>query len=177
MRNKSLVDVARNKIVILGVMIIVALASVIVLIAYFAAPGNEDGTQGLEVIDIKITEPKPSVLNDRAITIDYGESVTLNVTVKNKGANITSGEDYCVGIAVITKDGGDYWQLPPDQYIGVDLGPGGTSQHTFAARNREERPFRGECEIQGYIRVVETDDIIARSDVVTVEILYPAAYS
>jgi hypothetical protein len=175
MRNKSLVDIARNKIVILSVVIIVALASVIVLIAYFAAPGTEGGTTGLGVIDIKITEPKPSVLNDRAITIDYGESVTLSVTVKNKGENITSGEDYCVGIAVITKDGSEYWQLPPEQYIGVDLGPGGTSQHSFTARNREERPFRGECEIQGYVRVVETGEIIARSDVVTVEILYPAS--
>lgn len=170
-----MVDIARNKIVILSVVIIVALASVIVLIAYFAAPGTEGGTTGLGVIDIKITEPKPSVLNDRAITIDYGESVTLSVTVKNKGENITSGEDYCVGIAVITKDGSEYWQLPPEQYIGVDLGPGGTSQHSFTARNREERPFRGECEIQGYVRVVETGEIIARSDVVTVEILYPAS--
>jgi hypothetical protein len=175
MRKRSLVDIARNKIVILSVVIIVALASVIVLIAYFAAPGTEGGTTGLGVIDIKITEPKPSVLNDRAITIDYGESVTLCVTVKNKGENITSGEDYCVGIAVITKDGSEYWQLPPEQYIGVDLGPGGTSQHSFTARNREERPFRGECEIQGYVRVVETGEIIARSDVVTVEILYPAS--
>jgi hypothetical protein len=177
MKNKSLVDVARNKTVILSVVIIVAFAGVIALIAYFAAPGNDDGTSGLEVVDIKIAEPKPSVLNDRAVTIDYGESVTLNVTVKNKGANITSGDAYCVGIGVITTEGSAYWQCPPDQYIGVDLGPGGTSQHTFTARNREERPFRGDCEIQGYIKVVETGEIIARSDIVTVEILYPASHT
>ena len=174
--NKSLVDVARNKTLIFCIVLIVVLAGVIALIAYFAAPGNDEGATGLEVVDIKITDPKPSVLNDRAVTIDYGESVTLNVTVKNKGANITSGDAYCVGIWVITAEGSAYWQCPPDQYIGVDLGPGGTSQHTFTARNREERPFRGECEIQGYVKVVETGEIIARSDIVTVEILYPASH-
>jgi hypothetical protein len=177
MPNKSLVDVARNKPVIIGIVLVVAFAGVIALIAYFAVPGNDDGTTGLEIVDIKIAEPKPSVLNDRAVTIDYGESVILNVTVKNKGANITSGDAYCVGIGVITSEGSAYWQCPPDQYIGVDLGPGGTSQHTFTARNREERPFRGECEIQGHIKMVETGEIIARSDIVTVEILYPASHT
>jgi len=97
--------------------------------------------------------------------------------VKNKGENITSGDDYCVGIAVITKEGSEYWRLPPDQFIGVDLGPGGTSQHTFTACNRKERPFRGECDIQAYIKSVETDEIIARSDIMTVEIMYPASSS
>ena len=168
MNSKSLVDVARNKTVLIGIVLIVVLASVIALVAYFAVSGDDDGTTGLEIVDIKIAEPKPSVLNDRAVTIDYGESVILNVTVKNKGENITSGDAYCVGIGVITTEGSAYWQCPPDQYIGVDLGPGGTSQHTFTARNREERPFRGECEIQGHIKVVETDEIVARSDIVTV---------
>ena len=176
MKNKNLVDIVDNKALLQIVAIIALLAIVIVLIAYFAFPGTDDDGEstGLEVVDIKITEPKPSIISDRAITIDYGESVTLNVTVKNKGENITSGDAYCVGIAVITKDGTDYWRLPPDQFIGVDLGPGGTSKHTFTARNREERPFRGECEIQGYVKSVETDEIIARGDIVTVEIMYPA---
>ena len=177
MKNKSLGDVARNKTVLIGIVLVVAFAGVIALVAYFAVLGADDGTTGLEIVDIKIGEPKPSVLNDRVVTIDYGESVILNVTVKNKGANITSGDAYCVGIAVITTEGSAYWQCPPDQYIGVDLGPGGTSEHTFTARNREERPFRGECDIQGHIKVVETGEIVARSDIVTVEILYPASHS
>jgi hypothetical protein len=174
MKNKSLVDIVENRLVVKIAVIIVVLAIVIALIAYFSAPGNDEETTGLEVVDIKITEPKPSIISDRAITIDYGESVTLNVTVKNKGENITSGDDYCVGIAVITKDGTDYWQLPPDQFIGVDLGPGGTSKHTFTAWNRKERPFRGECEIQGYVKSVETGEEVAQSDIVTIEIMYPA---
>ena len=177
MKNRNLVDIVENKTLVKIVAIIVVLAIVIVLIAYFAFPSTDEESTGLEVIDIKITEPKPSIISDRSITIDYGESVTLNVTVKNKGENITSGDAYCVGIAVITKEGSEYWRLPPDQFIGVDLGPGGTSQHTFTAINRRERPFRGECEIQSYIKSVETDEIIARSDIVTVEIMYPASSS
>lgn len=175
MKNKSLVDVVKNKTLVRTTVIIAVLAIVIVLIAYFAFPRDDEETTGLEVVDIKITEPKPAIISDRSITIDYGESVTLNVTVKNRGENITSGDAYSVGIAVITREGSEYWQLPPEQFIGVDLGPGGTSQHTFTASNKKERPFRGECEIQGYVKSVETAEIIARSDIVTVEIMYPAS--
>ena len=177
MNNKSLVNVATNKTVVTSVVIIVVLIVATAGIAYIAFWRQNDETTGLEVIDIKIIEPKPSVLNDRAITVNYGESVTLNVTVKNNGENITSGDAYCVGIGVITKDGSAYWQCPSEQLVGVDLGPGGTARHTFTARNREDRPFRGECEIQGYVKSVETGEIIARSDIVTVEILYPASPS
>jgi hypothetical protein len=177
MKNKSLVDVTANKPIKIAV-IVVVLAIVIAVSAYAAFSRDDDEeTTGLEVIDIKVTEPKPTILNDRTITIDYGESVTFNLTVKNNGRNITAGDGYYVGIGVITNEGGKYWQLPPDQFIGVDLGPGGTSKHTFTARNREERPFKGECDIQGYIKSVATDEILARSDVVTVEIMYPATHS
>ena len=178
MKSKNLVDIVENKTLVKIAAIIVVLALISAAIAYFAFPSTDDEeSTGLEVVDIEITEPKPSIISDRSITIDYGESVTLNVTVKNKGENITSGDAYCVGIAVITSAGDEYWRLPPDQFIGVDLGPRGTSQHTFTAINRRERPFRGECEIQAYIKSVETDEIIARSDVVTVEIMYPASSS
>jgi len=174
MKNKNLVDIVENKTLVKIVAIIVVLSLISVAIAYIALSRHDEETTGLEVVDIKITEPKPSIIRDRSITIDYGESVTLNVTVKNKGENITSGDAYCVGIAVITKDGSEYWRLPPEQFVWVDLGPGGKSQHTFTAINRRERPFRGECEIQSYIKAVETDEIIARSDIVTVEIMYPS---
>ncbi len=177
MKNKNLVDIVENKTLVKIVAIIVVLALISAAIAYIALSRDSEETTGLEVVDIKITEPKPSIISDRSITIDYGESVTLNVTVKNKGENITSGDAYCVGIAVITKEGSEYWRLPPDQFIGVDLGPGGKSRHTFTAINRRERPFRGECEIQAYIKSVETNEIIARSDIVTVEIMYPASSS
>lgn len=177
MNNKSLVDVAANKTIIMSVMIIVVLIVATASFAYIAFWRQNDETTGLEVIDIKIVEPKPSVLNDRAITINHGESVTLNVTIRNNGENITSGDAYCVGIGVITKEGGAYWQCPSDQLVGVDLGPGGTARHTFTARNREDRPFRGDCEILGYVKSVETGEIIARSDIVTVEILYPKSPS
>ena len=175
MKNKSLADIVGNKTVmkIAVILLLVVLAIVIALIAYFAFLSNNEETTGLEIANIKITDPKPSLLNDRAITIDCGESVTLNVTVQNKGDNITHGTDYSVGIAVITNAGDEYWRLPAEQFVGVDLGPGGKSQHTFTAINRRERPFRGECEIQAYIKSVETDEVIARSDVVTVEIRYP----
>ncbi|MHC1599788.1 MAG: hypothetical protein ACXQS5_03080 [Candidatus Methanospirareceae archaeon] len=166
MKNKTLVKIA--------VILLVVLAIVIALIAYFAFLSNNKETAGLEIVDIKITDPKPSILNDRAITIDYGESVTLNVTLQNKGDNITCGEDYSVGIAVITNGGDEYWRLPQEQYIRVDLGPGGKSRHTFTATNKKDHPFRGKFELQGYIKSVETGEVIARSDIVTVEIRYPA---
>jgi hypothetical protein len=177
MKKKSLVDVTAKKSLVYIAVIIFVLAIVIAVSAYAAFSRDDDKTTGLAVVGITITEPKPTILNDRAITIDYGESVTFNLTVKNNGKNITAGDGYYVGIGVITNEGSKYWQLPPDQFIGVDLGPGGTSKHTFTARNREERPFKGECEIQGYIKSVATNEILARSDVVTVEIMYPASPS
>lgn len=177
MKNKSLVDIGGNKTLVKIAAIIVVLALISAAIAYIAISRHDEESTGLEVIDIKIEEPKPSIISDRSITIDCGESVTLNVTVKNKGENITSGDAYCVGIAVITKNGSDYWRLPPDQFIGVDLGPGGTSRHTFTATNKKEHPFRGECEIQGYVKSVETGEEVAQSDIVTIEIMYPASSS
>lgn len=72
MKNKNLVDIAA---------IIVVLAIISAAIAYIALSRDSEETTGLEVVDIKITEPKPSIISDRSITIDHGESVTLNVTV------------------------------------------------------------------------------------------------
>jgi len=175
MKNKTLADVATNKTVVKIAVLIAVLAIVSAAIVYIAFSIHDEEPTGLEIVNIKITDPKPSLLNDRAITIDHGESVTLNATVQNNGDNITHGDDYRVGIAVITRAGGEYWQLPSKQLIGVDLGPGGKSRLTFMATNKKEHPFRGEFELQGYIKSVETGEVIARSDIVTVEIRYPAS--
>ncbi len=164
MKNKTLVGLA---------LIVIVLVIIIAILASIAFSGDDGETPGLAVVDIKIEDPKPSLLSDRSITIDYGESVTVNVTVKNKGKNITSGDDYSVGLLVITHNGDKYWQLPPEQVMGIDLGPGGKSRHTFTAINKKEYPFRGECELQAYIKSVETGEEIARSDIVYIEIRYP----
>jgi hypothetical protein len=161
-----------------GIAAIVAVVFVVILLAvFFAFPQDEtepsEQAVGLAVVDIKIEVPRPSMLNDRAITIDYGDSVTLNLTVKNKGENITRGDAYKVGIAVITPDGAQYWYLPPEQYLGIDLGPGGSSRHTFIATNKRELPVRGNFELQAYVKSVETGAEVATSEVVTVEIRYP----
>lgn len=158
--------------------VIVALVAVLicsaVIIAYIAVSRDGEETTGLEIVDIKIEEPKPSIISSKSITIDLGDSVTFNVTVKNKGDNITRGDAYSVGIAVITVGGDKYWQLPAEQMVGIDLGPGGDSRHTFTAINKEELPFRGECDLQAYIKVLNTGEITALSDTVTIGIQYPA---
>jgi hypothetical protein len=146
----------------------------VALIATRALLRTDEQPTGLEVVDITIKDPKPTLLNDRSIMIDHGESVTLNLTVQNNGNNITRGEVYTVGIEVITSAGNAYWQLPPEQLIGIDLGPGGTSRHTFMVTNKKELPFRGQCEFQAYIKSSETSEVIARSDIVTIEVRYPA---
>jgi hypothetical protein len=158
-----------------GIVLLVALVAVIIaIIGTLAFLRGGEKPSGLEVVDIKIKDPTPSILNDRSVTIDYGESVTLNLTVQNKGENITRGDAYTVGIAVITHAGDVYWRLPPDQLIGVDLGPGGESDHTFTVINKKEIPFRGQCEFQAYIKSVQTGEEIARSDMVTIGVRYPA---
>ena len=144
------------------------------LIATLALLRPGEKPSGLEIVDITIKDPKPSFLNDRFITINSGESVTLNVTVQNNGDEIMRGDAYMVGIEVITSAGNAYWQLPSEQVIGIDLGPGGKSRHTFTVINKKELPFRGQCEFQAYIKVVKTGEVIARSDIVTIEIRYPA---
>ena len=180
MKQKSLANIteAQTLVKILAVFVVLLIA-IIALFAYtlwWNSPENNGHEQGtttstsLSIVDIEIEEPIPSILNDKFIAIDLGESVTLNITVKNVGENITSGEDYCVGLDVITRDGGKYWSLPPPQYVGIDLGPEGTSRHTFTATNKRELPFRGSFELQGYVRLVRTGEELSRSEIVTVEV-------
>jgi hypothetical protein len=160
------------------VALILVVSVAIILVVTFAVHREEAEPPaqsiGLALVEIKIEEPRPSILGDRSITIDHGDSVTLNLTVKNKGENITHGDAYAVGIAVITPEGAQYWRLPPEQYLGIDLSPGGTSRHTFIVTNKRELAVRGKFELQGYIRAVATDEEVATSDLVTVEIRYPA---
>ncbi|HDS46293.1 MAG TPA: hypothetical protein ENN68_09495 [Methanomicrobia archaeon] len=179
MKNKSLADVTETQTLVrILAVCVVLLVVVIALFAYmlwWSGPQNNEHVQrnGLEIVDIKITEPTPSLLNDKFAAIDLGESVTLTITVKNTGENITSGADYSVGIDVITTDGGKYWSVPPPQYVGIDLGPGGTSRHTFTATNKRELPFRGSFELQGCVRLLSTGEELSRSKAVTVEVRYP----
>ncbi|RZN43470.1 MAG: hypothetical protein EFT35_01210 [Methanophagales archaeon ANME-1-THS] len=161
-----------KKLVAAGIVCLVLICAV--LIATRTVLRSNEEPSGLEVVDISIKDPKPSLLNPRSITIAHGESVTLNLTVQNKGSNITRGMVYTVGLEVITSGGNAYWQLPPEQVIGIDLGPGGTSRHTFTVINKKELPFRGACEFQAYIKSVETGEVIARSDTITIEVRYPA---
>lgn len=160
------------------VAILLVLSVALILVVTFAVPREEVEppvqSAGLALVDIKIIEPRPSILRDRAITIDHGDSVTLNLTVKNTGGNITHGDAYVVGLEVITPEGAQYWRLPPEQYLGIDLSPGGTSRHTFIVTNKRELAVRGTFELQGYLRAVATDEQVATSKLVTVEIRYPA---
>jgi len=155
-----------------GWILLVVVCTALIVTLTLLRPGEKPS--GLEVVDITIKDPKPSFLNDRFITINSGESVTLNVTVQNNGDEIMRGDAFMVGIEVITNAGNAYWQLPSEQVIGIDLGPGGKSRHTFTVINKKELPFRGQCEFQAYIKVVKTGEVIARSDIVTIEIRYPA---
>jgi len=155
-----------------GWILLVVVCTALIVTLTLLRPGEKPS--GLEVVDITIKDPKPSFLNDRFITINSGESVTLNATVQNNGDEIMRGDAYTVGIEVITSAGNAYWQLPSEQVIGIDLGPGGKSRHTFRVINKKELPFRGQCEFQAYIKVVKTGEVIARSDIVTIEIRYPA---
>lgn len=158
--------------------IILVLSVALILVVRFAVPPEEAEPSaqsiGLAFVDIKIEEPRPSILSGRSITIEHGDSVTLNLTVKNKGENITHGDAFALGIAVFTPEGAQYWQLPPEQYLGIDLSPGGTSCHTFTVTNKREVAVRGKFELQGYIRAVATNEQVATSKPVTVEVRYPA---
>ncbi len=158
----------KNKTVV-GIVLIILLLSII---AFIALPGYIKPS-GLEVVDIKVKEPEPSLLNSRHITIDSGESVILGVTVRNKGDNITHRDAYSVGIEVIDPDKGDeYWQLPSEQLIRIDLSPEGESSHTFKMSNK--KVVSGKFKIQAYIKSAKSGEQIARSDKVTIEIKYPA---
>ena len=148
-----------------------ALAILLLVVAVVAFSGYfEDQSEfDLEFIDIKVENPKPSLLSNRVVTIDPGESVTVCVTVQNNGEEIIYRDAYGVGIDVVyPKEGAKYWKLPAERLIVIDMGPGGKSSYTFNAWNRKEKPFTGNFKIHAYIRSIQTDNKLARSGNVTV---------
>ncbi|MGB2728517.1 MAG: PGF-CTERM sorting domain-containing protein [Halobacteriota archaeon] len=161
-----------------GIAIGIVLAILLLLVAVVAYSGYFEKTSAFELrfVDIEVENPKPSLLNDRAVTIDPGESVTLRVTVQNKGEAIIYRNDYCVGVEIVYPDeGAKYWKLPAERLIEIDMGPGGKSSYAVNTWNRKEFPFSGNFKIQAYIKSVQSGEKIARSDNVTIELKPPTS--
>ena len=130
------------------VLAILLLVIVVAFSGYFGRPSVCD----MQIIDIKVETPRPSLLNSREVTIDPGESVIVCVTVQNKGEKIIYQNAYRVGIDIVyPKDGAKYWILPAERSINLDMGPGGKSEYSFIASNRKELPFSGNFKIRAYI--------------------------
>ena len=151
----------------------IALAILLIVVAgvafsgYFGKPSEFD----LQIVDIEVENPRPSLLNDRAVTIDPGESVTLSVTVQNKGEEIVYRNNYSVGVEIVyPNEGAKYWKLPAERLIEIDMGPSGKSSYAFNAWNRKEFPFSGNFKIQAYIKSVQSGEKLARSDNVTIHL-------
>ena len=144
----------------------------ILLLSIIAFSGCVEKTSKLEIVDIKVEDPKPSLLNDRHVTINRGESVTLGVTVQNKGNERIYGNTHSVGIKVkIPYNGEEYWEWPSEQLITDDLALKGESTHKFNAASKDKGNVTGNFKIQAYIKSEETNEVIPTSDkVVTIEI-------
>lgn len=147
--------------------ILLLLAAVIAFSGYFVKTSEFD----LQIIDIEVENPKPSLLNHRAVTIDPGKAVTLRVTVQNKGEEIVYRNNYGVGVEIVyPREGAKYWKLPAERLIAIDLGPGGKSSYDFNVWNRKELPFSGNFKIQAYIKSVHSGEKLVRSDNVTIHL-------
>ena len=164
----------KSKTAIIRIGIAFAILLLVVAIVVFTGYFEKKSEFDLQILDIKVENPKPSLLNNRAVTIDPGESVTLCVTIQNKGEEIIYRDAYSVGIGVVYPPGGaEYWILPAEQLMVIDMGPGGKSSYVFNAWNRKENPFSGKFKIQAYVKSVHSGDTLARSDNVTVEMRPP----
>ncbi|RLG34440.1 hypothetical protein DRN97_02505 [Methanosarcinales archaeon] len=151
----------------IALVILLLLAAVIALSGYFGKTSAFD----LQIIDIRVENPKPSLLSDRAVTINPGESVTLGVIVQNKGEEIIYRNAYSVGVEIVyPTEGTKYWKLPAERLIEIDMGPGGRSSYAFNVWNRKEQPFCGNFKIQAYIKSVQSGEKLARSDNVTIHL-------
>ncbi|MCD6456502.1 MAG: hypothetical protein J7K81_06930 [Methanophagales archaeon] len=152
--------------------ILLLVVAVVVFSGYF---GDHDQSEfDLEFSDIKVENPKPSLLSSHVVTIDPGESVTVCVTVQNNGEEIIYRDAYGVGIEVVyPKEGAKYWKLPAERLMVIDMGPGGRSSYTFNAWNRKEKPFTGNFKIHAYIRSIQTGNKLAWSENVTVVLKPP----
>lgn len=156
------------------VLAILLLVIVVAFSGYFGRPSVCD----MQIIDIKVETPRPSLLNSREVTIDPGESVIVCVTVQNKGEKIIYQNAYRVGIDIVyPKDGAKYWILPAERSINLDMGPGGKSEYSFIAGNRKELPFSGNFKIRAYIirSLPEDNEKLAWSDNVSIAIRPPTS--
>jgi hypothetical protein len=158
--------------------IVVALLLPLVAVVAYSGYFEKTSAFDMQIVDIEVENPKPSLLNDRAVTIDPGESVTLRVTVQNKGEEIIYRNAYCVGVEIVyPNEGAKYWKLPAEQLITIDLGPGGKTSYAVNAWNRKEIPFSGTFKIQAYIKSVQSGEKLARNDNVSIEIRPPTPTS
>ena len=106
--------------------------------------------------------------------INHGESVTLGVTVRNTGNEAVHRNDYRIGLKVTSPAAGvGYWELPAEQLIDIDLSPKGEVTHIFMVKNKKELPVSGEFEFQAYIKPVTSDEEIAQSGRLIVNVASP----
>ena len=168
-KTKAKKEVKMKNKTVMGIVLIILLLSII------AFSGCVEKTSKLEIVDIKVEDPKPSLFNDRHVTINQGESVALRVTVQNKGSEIVPLNTYRVGIEIIPTDNGDkFWELPSEQLITSNLALKGKSSHTFNVASKEEETVTGNFKIKAYIKSEETNDVIATSKkMVTIEVIPP----
>ena len=148
----------------------------ILLLSIIAFSGCVEKTPKLEIVDFNLKDPNPLFYpRYKPVSIYRGESVTLSVTVQNKGNEMIYGNTYSVGIMVKSPYNGDkYWELPSEQLITGDLSLTGKSHHTFNAASKEEGDVTGNFKFQAYIKSEETDDVIATSKkMVTIEVIPP----
>jgi len=159
-----------------GIGIVLAILLIVTAVVAYSGYFEKTSEFDMQIVDIEVENPKPSLLNDRAVTIDPGESVALRVTVQNKGEEIIYGNAYGVGVEIVyPTEGAKYWKLPAERLIEIDLGPGGRSSYGFNAWNRKELPFSGTFKIHAYIKSVQNGEKLVRSDNVTIELRPPTS--
>lgn len=160
MRNK--------KVIVLGI---------IALLSTAAIPGCIDYS-GLVIADIKAEDIVPVSSKYGGLLdvyeIDRGESVTFSVTVRNTGKETIYRNSCYVGMKLVSPNGTDeFWALPMEQLIDIDLGPEGEVTHAFTVKNNGELPISGEFKFQAYIKSGDVAEEIAHSDNIILSITSP----
>jgi hypothetical protein len=149
----------------------------ILLLSIIAFSGCVEKTSKLEIVDFELKDPNPLFYpRYKPVSIYQGESITLSVTVQNKGDEMIYGNTYRVGITVKSPgNGGEYWELPSEQLITRNLALKGKSSHTFTVSSKEEETVTtGNFKFQAHIKSEEKDDVIATSKkMVTIEVIPP----
>jgi hypothetical protein len=155
----------------------VMVLGILVLLSTVASLGCI-GYSGLVIADIEAADLEPASSKYQGLLeiyeINRGESVTFRVTVKNTDKETVHQNDYRVGIKLVSHTGEDeFWELPPEQLIEIDLGPEGEVIHTFTVRNNRALPVSGEFDFQVYIKSVAMEEEIAHSDKLILSITSP----